>query len=330
MPEKAVLVGVDDRIRLMSAMLAITDWPERAQHNKGHRPHAHARSTTKWLAGYESHYAVQCTQWLLNQNAPPEALFAFILKCDWPSMEIANPPRWMPQYWNYYLRDIYERAYLQNLWDQDANSWRKAEVEADSLMRVAGFYEFLQPFVGEIQEQMIYMANVSYPSDFAIGVRVGWDLICIGPPRIAWGDNPPWPFDEDPAHVYSSSLSEYARLLMLAYLRQNAEKISPITRKELPVSDEFRQMHPTWGDQFMELFVPGLVALYLEEQVSPQEAKAFILMEKKSRGLTILPGVVSVLQRYLNEYEEGRFSSFADFLPYFPRHLRIAKTISAI
>ena len=152
----------------------------------------------------------------------------------------------------------------------------------------------------------------------------------MGPPRIAWGDNPPWPFDEDHAHIFSTSLSEYARLLLLAYLRQNAEDIEPITRKPLPVDEEFKRAHPTWGDQLTELFVPGCVAIFLERRVSPQEAKSFILMEKKARGITILPGVISVLQRYLNEYEDGKYTKFTEFLPHFPGHLRIAKTISAI
>ena len=53
-------------------------------------------------------------------------------------------------------------------------------------------------------------------------------------------------------------------------------------------------------------------------------------MEKKARGITIMPGVISVLQRYLNEYEDGKYSKFTEFLPHFPGHLRIAKTISAI
>ncbi|MFP4322655.1 MAG: hypothetical protein ACLFTK_09390 [Anaerolineales bacterium] len=330
MTQRQVLVGIDDRIRLMSAVLAITDWPQRAQQRKGHRPHFHARNTTRWLDAFKDHPAVQAAQYLLDMNPPLEALYAFALKLSWPDMYITKPPRWMPPDWNDYLYDFYYRASLMDLWQQDSYAWQQAEIEARQVMASAQFYEFMQPFIGHVAEQLIYMPNISYPSDVAVGVRVGRDLICIGPPRIAWGDNEPWPFHEDPTHVYSSSLSRYMRLLMFSYLRRHAEQVAPVASKKLPVNDEFRRMYPNWGDQFIELFVPGSVAIYLEYKVSPQEAKAFTLMERKSRGVTILPGVVSVLQRYLNEYFDGKYDSLIEFLPYFPNHLRVAKTISAL
>lgn len=330
MSEKNVLVLIDNRIRLMSAVLAVTDWPERAQQRKGHRPHAHARSTTRWLADFRNHPAVQIAQWLLNQNAPLQALYTYALKLTWPDLYITNPPKWVPEGWNDYLYDLLVNSNVYELWNQDADAWNKAQIEADSVLKGAFFYEFLQPFVGEIRDQLIYMPNISYPSDMAVGIRIGKEIVCIGPPRIAWGDNPPWPFDEDQGHIYSTCLAEYARLLMLAYLRQNAEAVAPIAQKPLPVDEEFKALYPTWGDQFTELFVAGSVALYLEKRVSPQEAKAFILMEKKAHGVTILPGVVSVLQRYLNEYYNGRYQSFLQYLPHFPGHLRVAKTISAL
>src|SRR5690606_11258458 len=121
-----------------------------------------------------------------------------------------------------------------------------------------------------------------------------------------------------------------ARLLMLAYLRQHADIVAPIAQKGLPVSDEYKEKHPTWGDQFTELFVSGLVAIFLEKKVNPQESKAFVLMERRTKGMTILPGVVSVLQRYLNEHEDAKYASFIDYLPHFPGHLRVAKSISAL
>lgn len=330
MSQRTLLVGIDDRIRLMSAVLSITDWPQRAQQRKGHRPHVHARNTTRWLAGFERHPAIQIAQYLLNQNAPPEAFYTYALKLTWPDLQIQNPPRWVPANWNDYLYEFFHQSGLQDLWDQDVKAWGKAEIEASDVLSNSYFYEFLEPFVGNIAEQLIYMPNISYPSDMAIGVRVGSELVCVGPPRIAWGDNEPWPFDEDPSHIYSSSLTEYARLLMLSYLRRNRDAIEPVTKKKLPVSDAFRAAHPSWGDQFITLFVPGFVALYLHDQVSPQESKAFTLMEKKTRGVDILPGVISVLDRYLTEYVNGKWSSLVEFLPYFPNHLRIAKTISAI
>jgi hypothetical protein len=330
MAEQKIQVTIDDRVRLMSAVLAVTDFPERAQQRKGHRPHTHARNTTKWLAAYRDHPAVVGAQTLLNQNAPLEALYTYALKLSFPAMTIDNPPPWTPPNWHEQLRDLYQSARLGELWEQDKALWQKAQKDVGDVLRNADYYAFLEPFVGPVDEQLIYMANISYPSDMAIGARVGGDIICVGPPRIAWGDNEPWPFNEDPAHVYSTSLVEYARLLMLAYLRQNAAQVAPVTQKPLPVDEEFLRKFPKWGDQFTELFVTGAVAIYLEQHVSPQEAKSFILMERKAKGVTILPGVVSVLQRYLSEFRDGKYRSFTDYLPHFPGHLRVAKKVSLL
>jgi hypothetical protein len=41
----------------------------------------------------------------------------------------------------------------------------------------------------------------------------------------------------------------------------------------------------------------------------------------------ILPGMISVLRRYLSERENGRYNSLLDFMPIFPKQLRIANRI---
>lgn len=330
MANKSIVVRIDDRIRLMSAILSVTNYPDKAQQHIGHRPHTHARNTTRWLHEYKNHPAVVQTQLLLDKKAPLEALYTYILRLPWPDLKGAEAPPWIPANWNHHMRDLYETSKLQRLWNDEAGQWEKAQIEAVSVFKEVDFYSFLKPFFGDVPEQLVFMPNISYPSETAVGVRMDNELICAVPPRIAWGDNPPWPFTEDKAHVFSSSLVEYVRLLMLAYLRQNAKAVDPVTQKELPVSDEFKARFPTWGEQFTFLFVAGVVALFLETRVSKKEAEAYILVEKKAKGVTILPGVVSVLKRYLGDYQNGKYKELTDFLPLFPGHLKIAKTITSL
>ncbi|MBZ0288207.1 MAG: hypothetical protein K8I30_11380, partial [Anaerolineae bacterium] len=54
-----VVVRLDDRIRLMSALLAATNWPDKSQERQPHGTHAHARATRKYLAEWIKHDAVQ-------------------------------------------------------------------------------------------------------------------------------------------------------------------------------------------------------------------------------------------------------------------------------
>lgn len=326
MPERKLQVRIDDRVRLMSAVLAATTWPSRETAH----PHQHAKNTVKRVSEHSHHPAVSSAQVLLDTGAPLEAFYTYALKLAWPDLEDSQTPRWVPPKWNEQLKSFYEMTHLEELWRESGTDWQKSRLEAEEVLGKIDFYGFLRPFVGQVVEQLVFLPNIGYPVGRSIGVRIGGELIAIVPPREAWGDSPPWPFNEDVAHVYASSLAEYARLLMLSYLRQHAAEVAPIAQKPLPVGDEFRENYPNWGDQFTELFALGAVALFLEQAVSQQEAKAYVLLQHKAKGVDVLPGVVHVLRRYLTDYNKDKYDDFIKYLPNFPGHLRVAKTITTL
>lgn len=330
MTPSSIQVRIDDRVRLMSAVLSITKWPEMEQARRRHRAHVHARNTSKRVMSQADQPAVHTLQTLLEQGTPLEGIYTYALGLSWPDLTISNPPPWAPLHWNEQLGEFFTKTGLAEWWQEEQDVWQRAAEQTVKVIGTIDLLTFFKPFVGDVTEQLIFMPNISYPSDPEIGVRMGTDLFCIAPPRIAWGDNEPWPFDEDAAHIFRSALSEYGRLLMVAYLRQNATGIAPVASKPLPVGDKFNEMYPTWGDQFTKLFVAGVVAIFLEQAISPQEAKAYMLMENRVNGVSILPGVVSVLKRYLSEHKDGRYEQFVDYLPNFPKHLRVAKSIVAL
>lgn len=322
-----VTVRLDDRVRLMSAVLAVTNWPEKSQAEQPHGTHAHSRLTRKTLESFKAHPAVQGLQSLLNLGAPLEAVYTLALQLSWPELDIEKLPVWVPPRWNVQLRDFYEQAGLAKYWRDEDGPWRASIFEAQKMFQPVAFKPFLQPFLGDIQEKLVFMPNISFPTDREVGVRLDGDLTCIAPPRLAWGDSPPWPFDEDPAHIYRAALSQYGRLLILNFLRENAAAIAPVAETPLPVSDQFRAQYPGWQEQFTNLFVSAAVAMFLEEHVSKAEAKAYLLMERKTKGMHVLPGMISVLQRYLKERANGRYHTLLDFMPIFPKQLRIANRI---
>lgn len=329
--ETDVTVKLDDRIRLICAALAGTKFPEIAQGQKRHQPHAHARATTKYLRenGYDSHPVLQSIDLFLEQGKPLEALFTLVMLMEWPGMKIATLPNWVPEGWNNQLWDFYETAKLAEFWsNEESRAWVQAETQAKNAFATIKFKSFLESFLGDVEENLVFMPNICYPADRELGLRVHNELIAIIPPTLAWGESPPWPYDEETmlTQSYRAALTQYGRLLLVAYLRAHADKVAEATQKDLPVPDHFKAMHPAWEDQFVNLFVSGAVAIYLEDHISEVEAKAFMLMEKKARGMTILPGTVSVLRRYLQELG-NRYESLVDFLPVFPAQLRVAKKI---
>jgi hypothetical protein len=79
MTNSDIQVRLDERVRLVAAVLAATNYPEESQRLKPHGTHAHARATRKLLSDHSDHPAVQAAQTMLNQGAPLEALYTLVL-----------------------------------------------------------------------------------------------------------------------------------------------------------------------------------------------------------------------------------------------------------
>lgn len=326
-----VTVKLDDRLRLVSAVLALTQYPD-DEHKKfgGRGSHLHARNTRKQLAEYVSHPAVTSLQTLLERGAPLDAIFtlALVLKLD--AGVIEKPPKWMPPDWDKQLRDFYENTALKKFWAVENEYWLRAVDESRRVLADVAFKPFLSQFVGAFPERLVFIPNISYPAERELCIRMPGEFVCFVPPRVAWGESPPWPFDEDPAHVYRAVVSLLGNNLMLNFLRTNAEKISLEGQKPLPLTEKFMSQNPAWAEQFTYLFVTSAVAMFLEDHVSRAEANAYVLMERKVTGLDILPAAITVYRRYMREVAEGHYSNILDFIPTFSRQLRVAHRVSKL
>lgn len=327
-----VKIMLDDRLRLISTALAATDYPEKAQERKRHHAHAHARAAIKHLQDREmsKHPAIVALQDMLNQGVPIEAIFSLGMYLKWPDLSAPAFPDWMPDGWNVQLRDFYEKAEIGQFWLAADKSWQNASSESERIFtEKVHFKELLEKFVGEIKEDFVFVPNLLWPANREVGIRVENQLISIVPPPLAWGESPPWPYDEETRlaeHTYPMALAQYARLLMLNYLRNHADELSDATEKDLPINDELKVQYPTWEDQFLALFQSGIVAIYLEDYINLTEARGFMLMEKRVRKMTELPGTVSVLRRFLQQ-KGKKYKTLAEFLRVFPTQLRVAKKI---
>lgn len=328
---KKVVIRVDDRIRLLSAVLAATNYPDKSQAIKKHGTHLHARGTRKLVAEHSHHKAVQAMQVLLDQNIPLASMYNYALRLTWPMLHADEEmPRWVPPRWDEQLKHFYEVTGLAEWWADDEAQWQQPVQQLQEAFHKVNLYGFFAQFVGTVVETMVFMPNISYPTDQTIGFRIGSELVCIMPPPLAWGDSPPWPYKDDPALAYRAAISAYGSMLMAAYMRHHVELINNLAEKALPVDEKYAAAHPTWQDQFMGLFKASITALFLEESVSNLEAKSFMQYMQKVENLTMLPGAVSVFRRYTDEHKTGRYNSFIDYLPNLPKHLRVVRTITAL
>lgn len=325
-----ITVSIDNRVRLISAVLAATNWPDREQQRQRHRAHSHARSTARRVEGLAHHPAVTTLQRLLDNPTPLESIYAFALSLSWPELQADHVPAWVPDSWTAQLADFMQQAALEAWWHEERAVWQAAYAQTLTITDGLDFPSFLEPFIGPVQGDLHLMPNICYPSDTEIGVRLDGQLFCLIPPRISWGDNEPWPFDEDSTHIIRGALSQYTRLLVTTYLHRHAATLTPAALEPLPVTDNFRARYPTWNAQFTALFEAAAVALFLQQTYSTSEAKAYILMENKMNGLRLLASVVNVLQRYLAGYDAGRYTELADYLPHFTQTLHAVKRMYSL
>jgi hypothetical protein len=324
-----VTVKVDDRVRLLSALLAVTTFPEQAQQRRPHGTHLHARATSKQLAAWREHPAALALQALLDKGAPLEALFTLILTARFPDLIFERAPAWMPDNWGDKLRDFYAAANLAQWWKDEDAAWVKARADAAGVLENATFKPILRLFVGDVQENFVFMPNISYPTDHELGLRIGRDLICIAPPRLAWGDSAPWSYNEDPAYIYRVALGQYGRLAYNAYLRAHPDIAQKAAQKPFKLNPEFVAQHPKWDDQFGTLFIAAMVALLLEEHISKAEADAHVLMERKTNHMIALPAMITVLKRQIDARKTDDASSLLDSLPVLASQLHVTMKIMA-
>lgn len=309
-----VQVRLDDRARLMGAVLAASEHPEQAQLRKKHAVHAHARALRKRVAPLAAHPAVLALDALLAQGMPIESLFALAFTLHPATLRPAVPMAGLPPALGEGLPDFALQADLKAWWQEEAESWDRAAAESARALDGAVLGPFLDGFFGPTAAQLTLIPNIGYPADAEIALASGGELIAIVPPRSAWGDSPPWPFDEDPAHVLRAAIIAFSRLRLADPLRTlNEDSAGP-----LPLSETFRALYPAWTDQFAQVFSAGLVALYLEEHVSPQEAKAYLLLERRLYGLDVLPAAVAALRAYRSAQAGGSAAALAAFLPSLP------------
>lgn len=326
-----ILVRIDDRVRLMSAVLAATNYPDKTQQLKPHGTHMHARATRKHVLKHADHPVVQATQTLLDTGTPLEALFTFAGMLHLPEFELTTPaPAWLPSGYLGHLLDFYTTAELPAFWTREQILWDKALLQTQKIFTKMALKPFIKPFVGDVDEKLVFIPNIGYPTDYDVGCRFGSELWCIAPPPLAWGDSPPWPYDEPSQITYSyrAVIMVLGRLMLKPYLWSNPDHLAEVMKTELPVPDHFKAQYPTWEEQFTALFLSAVVAMYLEDHVDEREYKAYMIMEKKARKMEILPGTVNVLRRFLQEKDTNeKYHNLLEFLPIFPKQLRVAQKI---
>lgn len=327
-----ILVRIDDRVRLIGALLSLTTHPADIQAIRPHGTHIHARNTRRALADVSGEPAITLTQQMLDNGTSLETLFTLAMHLHPETLDIVRPlPGWVAANWAESLKEFSKKARL-NLWfAKERGFWDKALSESESAFAKVAFRPLLSQFFDSIPQKLVFIPNLLYPSERELTIPFENEIICIAPPPLAWGDNPPWPYNDDAMLYYTlrNALGGYGKFLLDRALDAAPDVVAEVTEQTLPVNDQFRKAFPTWRGQFRELFANALTALYLEDYVSEREYRAFVLIEQRMRGMNILPGTVSVMRRYMEE-RGNKYPSITDWVRVFPKQLRVAKRLVSL
>lgn len=269
---------VDERIRLLTAVLAASDWPEQEQAQLTHAVHPHAKRTRQFVADWRGHTAVTHTNQMLQAGVPLAALFSAIWRSNWPDMVSAQPlPQGVDVAWATAVADFGRASSIvADFWPQHEALWQESVAELQAVFADAPLLLLLaQVRQQPIAETVALMPMLVYPMlTPVVATAVGRTLLVLPPPK-AVGESPPWPYREDPPWVVAQAGAALA-------------------------SHYLSDVLATLSAEQAQTLVQALIAQTLRQRFDPFEARAYIVRRKKELDLPQLPDIATRLAGWLD------------------------------
>lgn len=286
----AINVKIDDRVRLLTAVLAASEWPDEEQNQLTHAVHPHAKQTRHFVQKYKYHQAVRGVNEALLNGVTLEELFSTAVRCAWPTFEPSEPlPHLLKiERWARSLADFeHDTEIAVTFWPKHEDMWQEALAALAEIFQDGQVAVFLGRLTKTpVIQEIILMPNLVYPALTPVLASSEDAFYLLLPPPKAVGESPPWSYSEDAPYVVATVCQELAVRLM-------ADHLALLERSQ-------------W-----ELFRHAATTLCLEAQCDEFEGEAYLLRAKKEQNLAQLPAVVAQLRRYL----AGEVAGLADIFP---------------
>jgi hypothetical protein len=274
----SVSTCLEDRARLVMAILAAGDWPGCEQQEVRHAVHPLAKLTRQYVLPYAGHPAVTTVNELLAGNTAVDVFFTAALRSGWPQLRPLEPlpapledGRWLEQ-----AANLYRRADLPAmLWARQEPTWQEAVSDLNQIFGDGCLVSFLGRLDGRpLLRPLLVVPTLVFPALRPLLVETAQALFLLLPPPKAYGESPPWPYREGADWVLSQSCRSLA-----AY----------IWRAELSALDERER----------QLRLHAAATLFLEESLGEDAAMAYLICSKRQDQLPHLPAAVEQLRARL-------------------------------
>lgn len=274
-------ITIDERMRLVTAVLAASDWPDEEQKQQPHAVHSQAKQLRQFVQPFRSHPAVKGVNEALLNGVELEELFSAALRSTWPDFA---PTTELPHLlkineWVHSLADFArETSIMMLFWSKHTAVWQEARADLEKIIAGDRLLSILgQLHDGEIETAVTLMPNLVYPALTPVVATTDDALMLLLPPPKAVGESPPWPYDEGPGWVVATVCRQLIPYLLVTELAQ-------MNRRE------------------QHLTLHTAAAFCLAQLMDESEAQAYLLRSKKAHDMPELPALFAKLQA---EIESG-------------------------
>lgn len=269
---------IDNRARLVGAILAAGSWPEREQTEGAHRVHQQARLARSFAGPYADHPAVVQTDAFLAAGGAVGDLYTAALRSRWPTFERQEEvaPALADGQWLESVADFYtDTAIAAFHWSEQASVWEGAAADLQTVMAPAVLGDFFAALLGGPLDRPVHLyPNLLYPALTPLLVTAAEAHTLLVPPPKALGESPPWAYREGAEWVLTSSV----QLLGEQLLRPQLAALGGAVRQ--------RTIH-------------ALTALFLENTLDSGAARAYQVQIARTAGVADLDAAVDRLRAYV-------------------------------
>lgn len=279
-------IVIDERLRLVTAVLAVSNWPVEEQNRLTHAVHPQAKQVRQFVQPFVSHPAVIGANEALLNGVDLADLFSAALRCTWPDF---SPQEELPRVlkikeWVHSLANFAaQTAVATEFWPQHTAVWQEAQSALEQIFSAGNLLATLGQLGDVADTAVTLMPNLVFPVLSPVVATGAGALRLLLPPPKAVGESPPWPFDEDPGWVVATVTEQLVPHLLAAALAQ----LSPDQQR---IATHLAAAH--------------CLAVLLDDF----EAQAYLLRAKKAHDLPQLPTLFARLQ---DEVEAGNGRALA-------------------
>lgn len=274
--ETPVTVTLDNRVRLLAAVLSLTAWPALEQAQAPHAVHTQSKLSRLALEALPSPVAAVATiNAALAAGCPLADLFTAVLCTTWPTFtpqeslpSTLHNSGLLPQ-----LAQCAAQAKLeQTLWVEQAAVWDEAEHDLQIIFRDNPLPAFLAHLIGRpLAKPITIVPTLVYPMLSSVVAETNSHITLIIPPPKAWGESPPWPYRDGHDVVLAETCRELLRHLL-------APHMGHIPARQL------------------ELLQHAAATLFLESALTDGESMSYLVRTKRQYSLPELPLFVEKLR----------------------------------